>query len=187
MQKVFPQFFFLIALFISACGQKGDLYLGKEKPVNKSPVFSAENQPKAIRPELIAVNQSIVVGQIAQINRNSTLAWQTVLAENRIDTNLVRYIVFKHDVLSSDKDPMTLLIGSIQANPKANDPQQPISAGSYLRFRSKQSGANQVTVLLSQAKQYFNDQQRWRQQLAANFLTENQQYIDLYIPVERTP
>lgn len=186
MKKAFPYFFFTV-LALSACGQKGSLYLGEKKVTEKAPVFTSKAPEIAAKPDIIHVNQSLIAGKLAAISSNALTIWEAVLSEKiEGDTNLIRYIVFDYNVKQTNTDnPIELLIGTIQAAPKPAIPQRALRSGTYLRFRSKEKGYTHVPTLLKNAKSYLQRHSQWVPLTQPNFLTDNQQFLDLYIPVER--
>lgn len=180
-----PFFIIISALCLSACGQKGALYLGKVgKDQTDTPIF-AEYSVATIVPNYLQLQTLTVGGSLAQIKQNHLPSWQALLTPSAARTNLIRYVVFDGDVLSDDA-PITVLSGTVQ-NPNRRAPAvRQLSAGSYLRFRSLETGVNHLPRLLAAASRYLNQNNDFvRDAGRADFLTENEQNIDLYFAVEK--
>lgn len=176
-------------LVLSACGQKGALYLSDKSSQKTQPdtgIFIKENQAEVL-PELVLMNHVKVAGELAQINQNNVPSWQAVLTADAGETNLVRYVVFDNSLLTPTQ-PRTMLIGTVQNAKLAKvnyTAQQVIPKGSYLRFRAIESGVKYVPKLIASARAYFQQNKNIRHRNAPDFLIENQQAIDLYIAVEK--
>lgn len=180
------QIFFIIpVLFVSACGQKGALYLGKagEDKTDK-PIFVPQKSDDIV-PNYVQLQTLTVGGMLAQIKQTHLPSWQALLATTATETNLIRYVVFDGDVLG-EKTPLTVLSGTVQNQSIHTDATRQITAGNYLRFRSLETGVNHLPSLLATAERYFKHNPRLvRDKKRPDFLTENQQNIDLYLAVEK--
>ncbi len=192
----------LMLFLLSACGQKGPLYL-QDKASEKSPATSAANLPDMLpetsfetspdsSPDKLLLNSLEVVAAQVQIQQNNTPAWQAVLAQSDDSVNPIRYVIFTNNLLGDP--PYQLSVG--QARPidkKINSDNNIkqisiIEGGVYLRFRSLERGLNHIPALIAAAKTYLQHHPEiHRRSSTRDFLTEDRQNIDLFIAIERTP
>ncbi len=132
----------LMLLLLSACGQKGPLYL-QDKASEKSPATSAAALPEKLPetpsktlpetssktlpetssetlpetspdspPDKLLLKPLKIVAAQVQIQQNKTPAWQAVLAQSDDSVNLMRYAIFHNDLLGGP--PYQLSVGQAQ-------------------------------------------------------------------------
>ncbi len=180
----------LILFLLSACGQKGPLYLQDKVPEKPKAVFTTKTS--TIQPDKISLKPLKIVTAQVQMQKNNTPAWQAVLVQSEDSVNLTRYVIFTNDLLGDP--PYQLSVG--QARPidkkiKIDNNIKQISMiedGLYLRFRSLERGLNHIPALIAAAKTYLQQHPEIHRRFSArDFLTENRQNIDLFIAIERTP
>lgn len=180
------RFLLILNVFLLfACGQKGALYLGENDTERSDvPIFVPKNDTDIV-PNYLQLQPLTIGGTLAQIKQNHLPSWQALLAPSEEATDLIRYVVFDGDVLGK-KTPLTVLSGSVQNKRIRAEAQRELSAGSYLRFRSLETGVQHLPALLASAQRYLDRHPEIRRaEKRVDFLTETEHNIDLYLAVEK--
>lgn len=185
MINVFRSFFIFLLLWLSACGQKGPLYLEDKPEAQEQPTIIIDNPNANIIPDYALIDQLTISGQSIELNQNTAMGWEAVLTPEENTTNLIRYVVFNQNMVTSDYQTITMTIGSVQKKRIPKQARETIQRGNYLRFRSLERGVDQIPTLLNRIKHYFAANPQLSRSNGKDFLIENQQYIDIYIPVEK--
>ncbi len=171
--------------FLLACGQKGALYLGEAEQDHSDEAIFMPQTDNDITPSFLQLQPLHIGGTLAHINHRHLPSWQALLTVTDSSTNLIRYVVFDGDVLG-ESTPLAVLVGSVQNQNVRAHAQRQLAAGGYLRFRSLETGVNHLPGLLASAERYLAKHPTLkRAQQRPDFLTEQQQNIDLYLAVEK--
>lgn len=193
MKNTFRTFFYALfsalPLLLFACGQKGALFLADESSQNtkqnqQQPFLNADNPDADITPHLVTLQAITVSGKLTRLSENTVLGWQAVLPLQTDETNLIRYVIVENNLLA-ENTPVDMLIGYVQSKVVQGHIRQKLPAGTYLRFRSIESGTAHIPTLISHAKAYLQANPQWVRGKGKDFLTDNQQAIDLYLSVEK--
>lgn len=184
MQKVFRYFFFAIVLLTVACGQKGALYLSEEEDTDpKRPAVTIDNPNAKIIPDFVQIEQLTISGKLVELSQNTATGWQALLFREEKDQS-IRYVIFEDNLINNSGKSLTMLLGTVQSKVIRNQIRDDVPAGNYLRFRSLEKGVAQIPTVINRAKSYLAANPRLQRGVGNDFLIENNQYIDLYIPVE---
>lgn len=182
----FTIFFLAAAGLLTACGQKGPLYLEKDAPKSEkqqSQSVFAPKQAERITTTLVQLNALNIGGTAATLNPAQLPSWKAILNTKESDTNAVHYVSFDGDVLANQR--IGVVVGQVQ-NPRIKAPQQrSVSAGRYLRVRSLETGASHMPSLLSAAKDYLAKNPALSRTPASDFLIDSAGNLDLYLSVEK--
>lgn len=183
MKRLFYSFFLLLSL--SACGQKGPLFLTDEETKREKPTLAIDNPNAKVQPDLITFNELTISGQKTKLAQNTAVGWETVLAVGT-DTQLVRYVVFDKP-LTVKSPTLSMLIGHAQRKDIKGQTAVKLADGNYLRFRGLERGVDQIPTLLNRIDDYFANNPAIRHGGNKDFLVENQSFVDIYVSVEKTP
>lgn len=176
----------LLGTGLSACGQKGALFLAEDAPPTEKSSVIIDNPNASIKPDFIEMSGLTISGQLTQLNENNAAGWESVLAPLTETTNLVRYVVFTESPVGKTNPTFTMLIGNPQEKIIKGQTRKRLSGGNYLRFSSLERGVDQIPTLLNRVNSYFAENPRLRHGKAGDFIIENDRRIDLYISVENT-
>ncbi len=170
--------------FLFSCGQKGALYLGEAEQDHSDEAIFMPQTDNDIIPSFLQLQPLHIGGTLAHINHRHLPSWQALLTVTDSSTNLIRYVVFDGDVLG-ESTPLAVLVGSVQNQNVRAPAQRQLAAGNYLRFRSLETGVNHLPGLLASAERYLAKHPTFKRAKGPDFLTEQQQNIDLYLAVEK--
>ncbi len=183
-------FLFISVVFVSACGQKGALYLPDQKVTVKKKAESdllAPPQKGRITTTLLSLESLNIGGKLAQLNHENPRGWLALLSAPSESQDKLRYVVFDGDVLGKTS-PLTVLVGQVQNQAlKSDNSQRTLSEGTYLRVRSLETGVTYLPALMTKANEYFATHptvKRKSHMARTDFLIESQKNIDLYLAVE---
>ncbi len=187
MKPIAYPLFLLLAAGLSACGQKGPLFLADEQTSEtEKPIIVIDNPNADIQPDFVEINPLIISGQLTELNENTAAGWEAVLAPVEESSNLIRYVVFMTSPIAQPTPTFSMLIGNAQKKIIKGQTRKRLTGGNYLRFRSLERGVDQIPTLINRVNSYLAANPHLKQGSANDFIIENEQLIDLYISVENT-
>ncbi len=189
-KKLGAIFLFSSIVFVTACGQKGALYLPDFKATvkkNSESDLLVPPQKGRVTTTLLSLESLNIGGKLAQLNHENPQGWLALLSTPVDSKDNLRYVVFDGDILGKTS-PLTVLVGQVQNKAlKSDNSQRTLNAGTYLRVRSLETGVTYLPALMAKANEYFvahPNVKRKTHVARTDFLIESQKNIDLYLSVE---
>ncbi len=187
----------ILSVGLSACGQKGALFL----PETSGSKSTASASAKDIQPKMVTISAFTISGSRRELTENSAAGWKSLFASLEVSNNLIRYVAFDTSPVdnypveqsaaenSAAENPptptLTVVVGTPQKKNINGQVKTAVDGGRYLRFASRNRGVTDIPTLIEHARSHLQTTSDIKHGTAGDFIIESQHAIELYISVTK--